>query len=56
MQACELHFRIMPPGLMAEVGWNGRKDKEFLGDAERAFKVFVTIERKIAFENDLPRF
>ena len=41
---------------IVEVGWAGRKDKEFLPDAERAFDVFVTIDRKIERENDLARF
>jgi hypothetical protein len=41
---------------MVEIGWKGRKDKEFLSDAERAFDVFVTIDRKIEREIDLARF
>jgi hypothetical protein len=41
---------------MVEAGWIGRKDSEFLSDAERAFDVFVTIDRKIERENDLARF
>ena len=41
---------------MVEAGWKGRKDKEFLPDAERVFDVFVTIDRKIERENDPARF
>lgn len=41
---------------MVDLGWNGRKDNEFLADAERAFDVFVTIDRNIERENDLAQF
>jgi len=41
---------------MAEVGWKGRKDTEFLPEAERAFDVFVTIDQKMERENDLSQF
>jgi hypothetical protein len=44
------------PGLWSSSDGTDVKDKEFLGDAERAFDVFVTIDRKIELENDLTRF
>jgi predicted nuclease of predicted toxin-antitoxin system len=37
-------------------GWAGIKNGELLALAEKEFDVFVTIDRKIAIEQDLTRF
>jgi hypothetical protein len=38
------------------MGWQSRKDRELLPDAERSFDVFVTIDRNIGLQQDLTRF
>ncbi|HEX7516598.1 MAG TPA: DUF5615 family PIN-like protein [Chthoniobacterales bacterium] len=37
-------------------GWAGIKNGDLLGLAEQEFDVFVTVDRKIAIEQDLTRF
>jgi hypothetical protein len=37
-------------------GWAGIKNGDLLARAEKEFDVFVTVDRKIAIEQDLTRF
>ena len=39
-----------------EVGWAALKNGELLARAEREFDVFVTVDRRLPFQQDLPRF
>ena len=39
-----------------EVGWAALKNGELLARAEREFEVFVTVDRRLPFQQDLPRF
>ena len=39
-----------------EVGWAALKNGELLARAGREFEVFVTIDRRLPFQQDLPRF
>ena len=41
---------------MTEAGWRGSKDGSLLGQAERGFDVFVTIDRKLEHQVDLHAF
>ena len=39
-----------------EVGWAALKNGELPARAEREFEVFVTVDRRLPFQQDLPRF
>ena len=39
-----------------EVGWAALKNGELLARAEREFEAFVTVDRRLPFQQDLPRF
>ena len=39
-----------------EVGWAAIKNGELLARAEREFEVFVTVDRRLPSQQDLPRF
>jgi hypothetical protein len=41
---------------VSEAGWRGSKDDSLLGLAERAFDVFLTIDRRIEQQVDLRAF
>ena len=39
-----------------EVGWAALKNGELLARAERELEVFVTVDRRLPFQQNLPRF
>lgn len=39
-----------------EMGWSGLTNGELLSKAEKDFDVFVTVDRNLAFQQDLTRF
>ena len=39
-----------------EMRWNGLKNRVLLGRAEKAFDVFVTVDRNLAFQEQTSRF
>lgn len=39
-----------------QAGWAGIKNGELLGRAEREFDVFVTVDRNLAFQQNIPKF
>ena len=41
---------------MQEMGWDGIKNGQLLALAEREFQVFVTGDRNLSFQQNLPRF
>jgi predicted nuclease of predicted toxin-antitoxin system len=41
---------------VTECGWRSGKDFALLAFAEKAFDIFVTVDRKLARENDLSRY
>jgi hypothetical protein len=38
------------------MGWAGIKNGEFLTLAEKAFNVFITVDRNLSFQQSLPAF
>ena len=39
-----------------EIGWAALKNGELLARAEKDFDVFVTVDRNLSFQQNLPRF
>lgn len=39
-----------------QMGWAGVKNGQLLALAEAGFKVFITVDRNLAFQQNLPRF
>ena len=39
-----------------QMGWSGIKNGELLGLAEAAFDVFITVDRNLSFQQNLPKF
>ncbi len=37
------------------MGWSGTKNGELLALAEKDFDVFITVDRNLSFQQDLPR-
>ncbi len=44
------------PNSLAKHGWSGIKNGELLELAEKEFDVFVTVDRKLAAQQDLKKF
>lgn len=41
---------------VAEMGWTSKRNGELLALAEQAFDVFITVDRNLSFQQNLPRF
>lgn len=41
---------------VAQMGWSGIKNGELLVLAEAAFDVFITVDRNLSFQQNLPKF
>lgn len=41
---------------VAKMGWSGIKNGELLELAEAAFDVFITVDRNLSFQQNLPKF
>ena len=41
---------------VAQMGWAGVKNGDLLTLAQKQFDVFVTVDRNLAFQQDLPQF
>jgi len=41
---------------VTECGWRSGKDLALLSYAEKTFDVFVTVDRRLPHQNDLPRY
>lgn len=39
-----------------QMGWAGIKDRELLTLAEKEFDVFITVDRNLSFQQNLPQF
>ena len=39
-----------------EMGWAGLKNGDLLANAEKEFDVFLTVDRNLAFQQNLPKF
>lgn len=43
-------------GTVPQIGWAGIKNGQLLALAEQSFDVFVTVDRNLAFQQNLPNF
>ena len=41
---------------VAEMGWTSKRNGELLELAEQAFEVFITVDRNLSFQQNLPGF
>ncbi|MGH8469333.1 MAG: DUF5615 family PIN-like protein [Gammaproteobacteria bacterium] len=41
---------------VAEMGWTSKRNGELLALAEQAFEVFITVDRNLSFQQNLPGF
>ena len=41
---------------VAEMGWTSKRNGELLALAEQAFDVFITVDRNLSFQQNLPGF
>jgi len=39
-----------------EIGWAGKKNGELLNLAQQSFHVFITVDRNLYFQQNLPKF
>jgi hypothetical protein len=39
-----------------QMGWSGVKNGELLALAEKEFEVFITVDRNLSFQQNLPKF
>jgi len=39
-----------------QMGWSGVKNGELLALAEKEFEVFITVDRNLSFQQNLPQF
>jgi hypothetical protein len=42
--------------IVPQMGWAGIKNGELLALAEKEFDVFITVDRNLSFQQNLPRF
>ena len=50
------HWRGMRSRPFHRMGWSGIKNGELLALAESEFDVFITVDRNLSFQQNLPKF
>lgn len=59
-ECLDQRFRRELPGhevsTVPEMGWAGKKNGELLNLAQQHFQVFITVDRNLYFQQNLPKF
>ena len=59
-ECVDRRFRSELPGhevsTVQEIGWAGKKNGELLSLAQGRFQIFITVDRNLHFQQNLPKF